>query len=250
MKIYQDRKIITRYNINENNERVKGLNIAYNLTNRRIYKGVFEKINNCERRYPCNSLACAMCVNRFQKEIIGKYVNHLNNDYVFVTLIYYRDKIPINKFSKFNPVKLKDKLRKKLKVIGFNKPILGSLEIDLHLYATKEESYYLPHFHLIMPNEKEKLNELRSYMKSNYNLQGRIGVKNRPMLVKKIDNLEGVIRYITKFMWCEIPWYLDKKGKLKHGSKRRISNNRLFADSLVKLDNLKVSDMIFKCNFQ
>lgn len=250
MKIYQDRKVITRYNINENNERIRILNIAYNLTNSKIYKEVFEKIKVCQRNHPCNSLICLMCVNRIQQEAIGKYINYLNNGYVFVTLIYYRDKIPINKLYKFNFSKLKDKLRKKLKSIGFNKPIIGSFEIDLHLYTTKEESYYLPHFHLIMPNEKEKLNKLRDYMKSNRNLQGRLGVKNRPMLVKKINDLEGVIRYITKFMWCEIPWYIDKKGKLKHGSKRRISNNIRFAKLLIKLDSLKVSDVLLKINFQ
>lgn len=234
----------------ENKVRLSMLNKAYLKYSNNKCHVLFEKINDCEEGYPCNSLACVMCINRVQQETIDKYINYLNNDYVFVTLIYYRDKIPINNLSKLNPSRLKDKLRKKLKSIGFSKPILGSFEIDLHLYTVKEESYYLPHFHLIMPNEKGKLNKLRSHMKLNSNLQGRLGVKNRPMLVKKIDNLEGVIRYITKFMWCEIPWYIDKKGKLKHGSKRRISNNIRFSKSLIKLDSLKVSDVLLKMNFQ
>ncbi|MEX6314567.1 hypothetical protein AB6G19_13445 [Providencia manganoxydans] len=234
----------------ENKVRLSILNKAYLKYLNNKYYILFEKMKSCERRYYCNSLACAVCVNRIQKEITYKYINYLGNDYIFVTLIFYRDKIPVIKLSKFNPARLKDKLRKKLKAIGFDKPIFGSLEIDLHLYKNKGDSYYLPHFHLLMPNEQLKFKKLRDYMKSNSNLQGRIGVKNRPMLVKRIDNLEGIIRYITKFMWCEIPWYLDNKGKLTHGSKRRISNNRLFADSLIRLDKLKISDLLFKCNFQ
>lgn len=214
------------------------------------YHVLLEKIKNCEKEHPCNSLACSMCINGFQQKIINELFNVLGGDYVFVTLIYYRDKIPVNKLSSFKLYKFKDKLRKKLKAIGFTNPILGSFEIDLHLYTNKEKSYYLPHFHLLMPNEKEKLNELRDYMKSNSNLQGRLGIKNRPMLVKKINDLEGVIRYITKFTWCEIAFFSNKEGKIKHSSKRRISNSRMFADSLVKLDTLKLSDLIFKLNFQ
>lgn len=252
MKNYKSRKITSRKNSiesKENTERIKRLYLSYSVTKNKGYKELAKKIQDCEDDYPCNSLACSKCINSMQIKIINKYISYISNSYVFVTLIFYKDKIPINKISDYVPKLIKDVLRKKLNDIKLLKPIFGSLELDLHLYDDMESSYYLPHFHLLIPDESEKLEKLRNYMKSPKNLNARLGVKNRPMLVEKISDIEGVIKYITKIMWCEIPWYINKEGKLKHGSKRRISSNRLFSDSLVKLDKLKLSDIIFKCNF-
>lgn len=253
MKIYASRRSINRRNTvedKENNIRIKILESVYNKTKNKIHKKLAKKIHNCEDTFPCNSLACAKCINVKQLDIVNKYISYVSDNYIFVTLIFYKNKIPINKLSDFNPNLLKDKLRKKLKSIGFNDFVLGSLELDLHLYEDINSSYYLPHFHLLMPNESEKIKFLRDYMNSSKNLNSRSGIKNRPMLVKNISCIEGIINYTTKIMWCEIAFFTNKEGKLKHSGKRRISNNRMFADSLVKLDTLKFSDIFFKCNFQ
>ncbi|MEX6186212.1 hypothetical protein AB6G20_22370 [Providencia hangzhouensis] len=234
----------------ENNVRIKVLDSIYNKTKNRIYKHLSREIHDCEDAYPCNSLACAKCNKAKQLDVVNQLGNYINKNYIFVTLIFYKDKVPINKLSNFNPNLLKDKLRKKLKSIGFNDFIFGSLELDLHLYEDVNSSYYQPHFHLLIPNESEKIKSLRDYMNSSKNLNSRSGIKNRPMLVKNISCIDGVINYITKIMWCEIAFFTNKEGKLKHSSKRRISNSRMFADSLVKLDTLKFSDIFFKCNFQ
>lgn len=253
MKIYANRRSINRRSSEEkkeNNERIKILNFIFNKTKNKTYKNLAKKIHNCEDAYPCNSLACAQCVKTKQLYMVNKYRSYINKNYIFVTLIFYKDKITIDELSDFNPNLLKDKLRKKLKSIGFNDVIFGSLELDLHLYEDINSSYYLPHFHLLIPNESEKIKSLRNYMNSSKNLNYRSGIKNRPMLVKNISCIEGVINYITKIMWCEMAFFTNKEGNLKHSGKRRISNNRMFADSLVKLDTLKFSDIFFKCNFQ
>ncbi|MDN7223075.1 hypothetical protein [Providencia stuartii] len=253
MKIYANRRSINRRSSEEkkeNNERIKILKFIYNKTKIKRYKKLARKIQDCEEEYNCNSLACAKCIKTKQLDVVNKFGNFIKDGYKFVTLIFYKDKIPINKISDFNPNLLKDKLRKKLKSIGFNDVIFGSLELDLHLYEDVNSSYYLPHFHLLIPNESEKIKSLRNYMNSSKNLNYRSGIKNRPMLVKNISCIEGIINYTTKIMWCEMVFFTNKEGKLKHSGKRRISNSRMFADSLVKLDTLKFSDIFFKCNFQ
>ncbi|EMT5584211.1 hypothetical protein ACYUMR_003715 [Providencia stuartii] len=253
MKIYANRRSINRRiskEDKENNVRIKVLDSIYNKTKNRIYKNLSRKIHDCEDAYPCNSLACAKCNKSKQLDVVNQLGNYINKNYIFVTLIFYKDKITINELPDFNPNLLKDKLRKKLKSIGFNNFIFGSLELDLHLYESINSSYYQPHFHLLIPNESEKIKSLRDYMKSSKNLSSRQGIKNRPMVVDEINDIGGVIKYITKIMWCEMAFFTNKEGKLKHSSKRRISNSRMFADSLVKLDTLKFSDIFFKCNFQ
>lgn len=253
MKIYASRRSINRRSTKEgkeNNVRIKILESVYNKTKNKTHKNLAKKIHNCEEEYNCNSLACAKCIKVKQLDIVNQFGNYINKKYIFVTLIFYKDKITINELPDFNPNLLKDKLRKKLKYIGFNDFIFGSLELDLHLYEDVNSSYYLPHFHLLIPNESEKIKFLRDYMNSSKNLNSRSCIKNRPMLVKNISCIEGVINYITKIMWCEMAFFTNKEGKLKHSGKRRISNNRMFADSLVKLDTLKFSDIFFKYNFQ
>ncbi len=253
MKHYANRRRINRRSTKEekeNSERIRILEVTHKLTKNKIYKELIRKIQDCEDEYNCNSLACAKCIKTKQSYIVNEFSKYIDEGYVFVTLIYYKDRVPINELSGFNPNLLKGKLRKKLKSIGFNDFIFGSLELDLHLYESVNSSYYLPHFHLLMPNENEKIKSLRDYMKSYKNLNARKGIKNRPMLVEKISDIDGIIKYITKIMWCEIAFFTNKEGKVKHSSKRRISNNRMFADSLVKLDELKLSDILFKCNFQ
>ncbi|HGN2088935.1 hypothetical protein AB7W17_12680 [Providencia rettgeri] len=252
MKIYASRRSINRRSTKEgreNNDRIKILESVYNKTKNKTYKNLAKKINNCEDAYPCNSLACAKCIKTKQFYMVNKYRSYINKNHIFVTLIFYKDKVPINKLSDFNPNLLKDKLRKKLKSIGFNNFIFGCLELDLHLYESINSSYYQPHFHLLIPNESEKIKSLRDYMKSSKNLNSRQGIKNRPMVVDEINDIDGIIKYITKIMWCEMAFFTNKEGRLKHSSKRRISNSRMFADSLVKLDTLKFSDIFFKCNF-
>lgn len=251
MKIYANRRSINRRiskEDKENNVRIKILESVYNKTKNKIHKNLAKKIYNCEENDPCNSLACAKCIKTKQLYLVNKYRSHINKDYVFVTLTFYKNKITINELSEFNPNLLKDKLRKKLKSIGSNNFIFGSLELDLHLYKSINSSYYQPHFHLLIPNESEKIKSLRDYMKSSKNLNSRQGIKNRPMVVDEINDIGGVIKYITKIMWCEIAFFTNKEGKLKHSGKRRISNSHMFADSLVKLDTLKFSDIFFKCN--
>lgn len=253
MKTCQGYRRINRINSKEgkeNNVRIKILESVYKLTKNKTHKNLAKKIHNCEDNVPCNSLACAKCIKVKQLDIVNQFGNYINKKYVFVTLIFYKDKITINELPDFNPNLLKDKLRKKLKSIGFNNFIFGSLELDLHLYESINSSYYQPHFHLLIPNESEKIKSLRDYMKSSKNLNSRQGIKNRPMVVDEINDIGGVIKYITKIMWCEMAFFTNKEGKLKHSSKRRISNSRMFADSLVKLDTLKFSDIFFKCNFQ
>lgn len=253
MKIYSNRRSINRRNSKENmenSERIKQLELTYKLTKEKYYKKLVKKIQYCEDNVPCNSLACAKCIKVKQLDIVNQFGNYINKKYFFVTLIFYKDKITINELPDFNPNLLKDKLRKKLKSIGFNNFIFGSLELDLHLYESINSSYYQPHFHLLIPNEIEKIKSLRNYMNSSKNLNSRQGIKNRPMVVDEINDIGGVIKYITKIMWCEMTFFTNKEGKLKHSSKRRISNSRMFADSLVKLDTLKFSDIFFKCNFQ
>lgn len=213
-----------------------------------------DKLESCTIHNPCGSMACTKCqtARRLKYLVMWRSYFQGNKDYKLVTLIFYRDIISIKDLRTWTPDLLRDRLRKELSRIGFSRPITGGFDMDYHRYThAPKESHWMPHFHLLIPNEPEKLEKLRAYMLKDNNLYARKGRKNRPMRIDDIDNFPPVLSYCVKGFWQEIPWFLNEAGKLKKvNRKRRIKNKSVFVKSLLALDRLSESQLNFNMNVQ
>lgn len=201
---------------------------------------------------PCGSMACFRCSRWRRLQLLSQWLPYFMDspDYVAVTLVFYQDMLSNNQLLGWTPDLLKQRLRKQLARIGFDQPIIGGFEMDYHRYTQKPgESYWMPHFHLLIPNDVDKLEKLRLYMKRAKNLYQRKGTKNRPMRQDPLVNVVPALTYCFKGIWSEIPHFINGDGKLKKGGKRRIGDP-VFARSLVKLDRLKNSQLTFTLNVQ
>ncbi|WP_286871045.1 hypothetical protein [Pantoea sp. UBA5035] len=213
------------------------------------------KLESCSLEEPCGSMACSLCQRnrklRFMQKW-GPYVKTHQEDYVAVTLIFYADKHPASELSDWEYSKFKQRVLKVMQRIGFKSPIIGGFEMDYHNYThDKKQSHWLPHLHLLMPNEPEKLEMLRQYMLRKKNLLAREGKRNRPMRIDRIKNVERQMSYCITGIWMEYPWFLNADNKLKKSMvPRRIKSAGVYAKSLVKLDRLSDGMLTFAINVQ
>lgn len=238
-------------------ENKKRINILNRVNEKGLDKSVgilIRKMGHCSIYNPCKSMACARCQNLRRLKYLATWLPYFKNnqDYKLVTLIFYQDTMSNKELRSWTPDLLKQRLRKVLSRIGFCGPITGGFDMDYHLYThAPEESHWMPHFHLLVPDESEKMEKLRTYMLREKNLHARKGRKNRPIRVDDIDDIFPVLSYCVKGFWQEIPWFINENGKLKKAKcKRRIKNNRIFVKSLLALDRLNESQLNFGVNVQ
>lgn len=182
----------------------------------------------------------------------GPFIKTHQEDYIAVTLVFYADKHSASELSDWEYSKFKQRVLKVIQRIGFKSPIIGGFEMDYHNYThDKKQSHWLPHLHLLMPNEPEKLEMLRQYMLRKKNLLAREGKRNRPMRIDVIKNVERQMSYCITGIWMEYPWFLNADNKLKKSKyPRRIKSAGVYAKSLVKLDRLSDGMLTFAVNVQ
>jgi len=216
---------------------------------------VANKLENCSPVEPCKSMACSLCQRNRKLRFMQRWVPYIKehqNDYVAVTLIFYADKHSASELLAWEYNKLKQRVLKVMQRIGFKSPIIGGFEMDYHNYThDKKQSHWLPHLHLLMPNEPEKLEMLRQYMLRKKNLLAREGKRNRPMRIDVITNVERQMSYCITGIWMEYPWFLNADNKLKKSKEpRRIKSAGVYAKSLAKLDRLSDGMLTFAVNVQ
>lgn len=238
----------------ENKARIIILESVYRQSAKIGFIYLTSKMAACADNDPCTSMACAKCQRKRRLDFLNKWLPFLleNEGYKMVTLIIYKDMTPNRKLLKMDIDSLRQRLDKTIRRIGFEKPVIGGFDMDYHNYTHDSKgSHWMPHFHLLVPNEPEKLEKLRSYMLRPQNLYARKGRKNRPIRIDDIDNVASVLSYCVTGMWLEIPWFINKDGKLKKfKNKRRIKDKEVFAKSLIKLNRLKASQLNFGVNVQ
>ena len=154
-----------------------------------------------------------------------------------VTLIFYEDAKSNKDFMRWDVSKLLNKLRRQLGRLGVRGPVVGSFDIDYHADIKR----WLPHFHLLIPNDEAELKALRRYMKKGKNML-REGVKNRPMLLQKIKDPSKQISYLFKSYYSQVICYSADGARR---TKKRRLEQRQFAISLVKLDQLGLKGGLF-----
>lgn len=211
-----------------------------------------DRLESCVNDYPCGSMACFRCSRQRRLRLIDKWLSFFqaNPNYVMVTLVFYDEMFPNRHLLDWDLNRLKQRLRKQLERIDFEGPIVGGFEMDYHRHTQKpSESEWMPHFHLLIPNDPVKLKQLRAYMLRGKNLYKRKGKKNRPMHNGRLFDVLHAFTYCFKGIWWEIPQFVNAAGKLKNRKKCRL-NDTVLAKSLVKLDQLTDSQLTFTMNVQ
>ncbi|MCA2016124.1 hypothetical protein LDJ79_08380 [Vibrio tritonius] len=196
-------------------------------------KQIGEKIGQ-----PCNSRACFLCNKDLREKIVDEYVELIDGDprdYMLMTIIPYQLWFKHHELDDFNLSRVKREFREQLKSAGFQGPIIGMFEMDFH---TPDEVWG-PHFHLILPYTDRNQRAYKNYQNmKNWSdaIEFAPHISHRPFHHERIKEGETteVVSYIHKMMPRERTHYMDKDGK--PNSRPRRLKDRLFADSLVKID--------------
>lgn len=217
----------------------------------KVYQDLFKKLKDCHPSYPCGSAACPECFRKHRLEMIGEVLRlcKKNKKWRSITLIFYQDAFYDNQLLKWHPDTLIARLRRWLNECGFSGMVIGGFEMDYHIDIKK----WMPHFHLIIPNDKQAIKRLRIRMKNKKNMNTRGNVINRPMLVSKLKAPLRQVSYRFKAIWWRVEsiqyddYYIQgsKERKRKRWTKKyRLLRNQ-YVDSLIKLDSIGITGLTF-----
>lgn len=218
-----------------------------------LYRNLANQLRKCTPRSLCGSMACSLCQRARRLEFIEKwlpFIEEFQDEYVAITLISYMDMLPNKELLRWKFDAMKERYRKQIERIGFSMPVIGGFEMDYHYYAhDPESSHWMPHFHLLVPNEPDKIRKLRQYVLRDKNLHARNGRKNRPFRMDKISDPLRALSYCITGLWMQYTWFQNQKGDVKKSRKAcRIRDNRICAKSLVKLDRMSNTQLTFVVN--
>ncbi|MCW1829248.1 hypothetical protein OLZ31_20630 [Enterobacter asburiae] len=219
------------------------------------YLSLARKLGECTQEHSCGSMACSLCQRMRRILFMNRWLSYIKehqDEYLAVTLISYMDMLPNNKLFRWDFNAMKERYRKAISRIMFSRPVIGGFEMDYHNYIHEPElSCWMPHFHLLVPNEPEKIEQLHQYMKRDKNIHARKGRKNRPFRKDVINDPVRALSYCISGMWMEHVWFRNEKMDVKKRQKPgRIRNERVFAKSLVKLDRMSYGQLTFGVNVQ
>ncbi|EKM5064296.1 hypothetical protein PUZ93_001293 [Cronobacter turicensis] len=235
----------------EKSKRIKSLRITGRRLAKRDYLKLAIKLENCWPGEPCGSAACPECFRRHRLEIIGEVLRLCNKrkKWRSATLIFYQDAFSDDQLLKWRLDTLIARLKRWLKECGFSAMVIGGFEMDFHMDINK----WVPHFHLIIQNDKQAIRNLRARMKNKRNMNTRKNVINRPMLVSNLNNPVRQVSYRFKAIWWRVEsiqyddYYIQggKERKRKRWTKKYRLLSKQHADSLLMLDSLGIAELTF-----
>lgn len=199
------------------------------------------KLKGCTTESPCNSAACPQCfrMHRLRKlDELGD-LRKKKQAYRVVTLIYYDAMLKQDELPSWNYIRFKERVYKMLKRAGFKGKIVGGFELDFHVDTQR----WMPHLHLLVPNERPALKALRKAMKKDRNMQARQGIKSRPMKIQELRDFDKQVTYCFKGMWQELRAYEDGIGD-RRTRKHRLPPE-LLAQALCKQDEIGFTGLTF-----
>lgn len=241
--------------LTENAIRVKALRKFGNPRSKTERLQLANKLENCNPEETCGSMACSLCQRYRRLKFMQKwlpYIEEHQDEYKAVTLISYADMFSNSTLLAWDLGMLKQRLLKAIQRIGFSAPVIGGFEMDYHNYTHEpERSHWMPHFHMLIPHEPEKLEMLRQYMLREKNLHMRPGRRSRPMKDDFIASSVHALSYCVTGIWQEYTWFMNAESELKKTKNgTRIRNLSVFAKSLVKLDRMSDALLTFRVNVQ
>lgn len=185
----------------------------YDLSKSEIkaHRKLGSKLYECNEDEPCGDASCPVCFREYRKQIIYDILQSIGNkkDYCIITIIFYSDAMTDDDVTKSNVLNIKNKLYQQLYRIGFKDPIVGSIEIDFHTDIEK----WMPHFHLLVKKDHEKIELLEKYSHRKNNLNTRDGVIDKPMKVQDLEDPIEQLSYLFKSYAKEIRSYINDEGK-------------------------------------
>ncbi|WP_447766791.1 hypothetical protein [Aeromonas veronii] len=199
------------------------------------------KLMQCAIESPCGSAACPQCfrMHRLRKLAELGALRKNKQAYRVITLIYYDAMLEQNELPSWNYSRFKERAYKMIKRAGFKGKIVGGFELDFH----DDIQRWMPHLHLLMPNENPSLKALRRAITRHKNMRTRPGIMSRPMKVQKLRNFNKQVTYCFKGMWQELRSYEDGLGD------RRTRKHRLppvlLAQALCKQDEIGFTGLTF-----
>ncbi len=221
----------------ENKVRIRALSNS----DKKQGKLLAEKLFGCNPDEPCHSFACAECVRRFRVKKINQLVCFCEDyqKWNVVTIIYYDEMV--SSLFRLNIQKLKDRLRKQLNRSGVADVVIGCFEADYH----PEYKAWMPHFHLLVKSEVADSFEWKCFRKNHSKRQKnekRKIKRKRSVLFQIVQDPSKQIAYVYKVMWQKVDaFYCDEH---RYTKKYRLTREH-FIHSLLKLDNLRLSDLEF-----
>lgn len=202
---------------------------------------VRRKLKACTIENPCGSAACPQCfrLHRLRKLAELEGLRKKKQTYRIVTLIYYDAMLEQDELLAWYYSRFKDRVRKMIKRAGFKGKIVGGFELDFHV----ESQRWMPHLHLLMPNEEHPLQALRKAITKGKNMRTRPGIVSRPVLVQELENFDEQVTYCFKGMWQELRSYKDGEGD-RRTRKHRLPPE-LLAQALCKQDEIGFTGLTF-----
>lgn len=187
-----------------------------------------------EDDHDCNSLACKQCTRTKRMKVIESVLPKVvGNNYRFVTVILYRDVLAKSELHTLKPQKLKEQLYRDLKKVGITSPVYGALEVDFH----EGEQVWLPHFHLLVDADEDKMTLLKAKLKRRNNIDVWNGKTPRPVQEDPIEDIIRQVSYVYKFMW---------QSKPPIGRNKRRGKLEVYCAALTYLDSLRIETLLVR----
>ncbi len=195
-------------------------------------------IENVDR--VCNSTACPIDVRLFRQWLCAELIElALQHECLqLLTLLFYDEMMTDKELNRCDFKKLKERLWRQLKRAGFENPVIGTLEFDYHT----ECGLWLPHFHLIVMDDRPAVEKLRAYFKKQKR-PGYTSTISRPFYVRDIHSKAGAFSYVCKLYSMSVVPYLNGQGE-RRTKKYRLKDKQLRL-SLRVCDRLGFSGLLF-----
>jgi len=212
-----------------------------------------EKIEHCFTE-ECNSAACPLCSRSYRMWFFAEAskISRMYKKLYAVTIVKYDRMLSDYELFEIKPKVFFDSFRKQLERIGFQFPVIGTLEFDYH----REQKMWLPHYHLLCLGPREAIEPLRQYYKGKRRHSS--AQIDRPLQIKKVkesDDIHGkyvrnkakAISYACKSFSQEVRAWKNPETNRRGTKKFRLDDNRLRL-SLRVYDRVGFNGLLFLYN--
>lgn len=200
---------------------------------------LIETLRSCYPTEPCCSPSCHVCKRELRLKLIPYVQEYFSGGNLMIVTIIDYNYLNDDDLKYFDINKYQINFYHRIRNIGINSQIIGCFELDYH----KDINAWLPHYHLIVPDEEKTIECLRIVAHNINRNSVRNGVKKRPILVQKLNDPVKQISYLFKFMPQMVTSYMYKGKRYT----RKISlKGKQKVIALVKFDHFSFNNLIFK----
>ncbi|PHI32015.1 Uncharacterised protein [Budvicia aquatica] len=218
------------------------------------YIRLAQKLKDCRNDAPCNSLPCAHCLREYGLTQLAKRQDFAEDTqgYTAVTLTFNQTKYDslwstsrVDEVSRQVSI-LKQRVSRTLKRLGYQGPIIGTFMLVRHAFSSKRSrNYWLIQLRLLLPRDNTRLKLLKKHMARGKGQYIEEVIFNEPIFCSHAKDQAKLLGRVLDLMWYEVACTLSKEGNRLLKEKPTPLSNKRLANSLVLLDLLGKSTMIF-----